>query len=79
MDGKLADILLFLSEKVYRNLTFHIALSRSDLAELTHMSTESVTRIISRFKKMKILKVSGKIYEIVNIEKLKELSLRAHN
>jgi CRP-like cAMP-binding protein len=53
---------------------YNCTLTRKDLAELTGMSPESITRITTRFKNEGIIKVSGKNYEILDIGLLKKIS-----
>lgn len=73
--GRLAEILLHLTEDIYRNREFKLTLSRNDLAEWTQMAPESVTRIFTNFKKEKLIDIKGKSIIIRNIEGLRELSL----
>ena len=77
MDGRLADLLIYLSEKVYNKHKFHLSLSRTDMAELTHMSPESITRILAGFKKSRLIRISDKELEIKNLKKLKTLGYHA--
>ena len=74
MNGRLADVFLHLADYIYKSNQFIMSLSRNDLAEMTHMSPESVTRIITRFKNDKLIKVTGKSYEIRNTEELRKIS-----
>ena len=72
--GRVADILLCLSQRVYKNKRFSLALSRNDLADLTGLSTESVIRIIKEFKDEKLIEVSGKHIEILNFKSMGNIS-----
>lgn len=74
LHGRLADILLCLSYKIYKSLNFELCISRKDLAELTGMSTESAIRILKDFKDDKIIDMSGKRMRILEVEKLKRIS-----
>lgn len=74
LHGRLADILLCLSHKIYKSLDFELCMSRKDLAELTGMSTESAIRILKDFKDDFILDISGKRMKILDLEKLKRIS-----
>ena len=76
MPGKVADVLFYLSEKVYESNPFHITLSRQDLADLSCMSKESVIRILKEFKDENLIKIEGDIIEILNIESLRTISER---
>jgi len=72
--GRMADILLCLSNRIYKNDEFELLLSRKELADLTGMSTESVIRIIKKFKDEELIKIEGKKYRILNLYKLQQIS-----
>ena len=74
LHGRLADLLLCLSVRIYRSRTFSTSLSRKDMAEITVMSNESLSRVLKDMKDDSILKVSGNQFEILNIESLRRLS-----
>jgi len=72
--GRMADILLCLSEKIFKLSKFELNLSRKELAELTGMSTESVIRMLKKFKDDGIIETSGKNIKIINYDLLKKIS-----
>ncbi|MCF8364354.1 MAG: Crp/Fnr family transcriptional regulator [Bacteroidales bacterium] len=74
LHGRLADIILCLSHKIYKSLDFELCISRKDLAELTGMSTESAIRILKDFKDDHIIDMSGKRMKILEVDKLKRIS-----
>lgn len=74
MHGRMADILLCLAQRIFKNDAFNLPLSRSDLAELTGMSTESVIRVMKDFKEDGLIKFEGKDIELMNIEMLMKIS-----
>ena len=45
-----------------------------EIAELIGMTTENVIRILSEFRKDKILKIFGKTIEIIDIGRLEKIS-----
>lgn len=73
--GKLADILLCLADRIFKQQEFKLELSRKDLAELSGMSTESVIRMLKKFKEDNIISMKGKIFKILDYKKLEEISL----
>ena len=75
LNGRFADAMIFLSEKVYKSKKFELTMMRKDLAELTGMSPESITRVITQFKKEKIIDVQGKNYNILRMDRLEEISI----
>ncbi|NOQ27373.1 MAG: helix-turn-helix domain-containing protein [Bacteroidales bacterium] len=72
--GRMADILLCLAERIFNLTEFDLNLSRKELAELTGMSTESVIRMLKKFKDDGIIEMKGKKLKIVDYEKLKKIS-----
>lgn len=74
MHGKLADILLCLSQRVFKKKSFDLDLTRNELAELAAMSTESVIRIMKEFKRDGLIKEDGKNFEITDFEGLTKIS-----
>ena len=74
MHGRLADILLCLSERIFRKESFNLPLTRSDLAELTGMSTESVVRVMKDFKDDGLISTDGKDIKLINLEMLLKIS-----
>ncbi|MBE9485207.1 MAG: winged helix-turn-helix domain-containing protein, partial [Bacteroidetes bacterium] len=51
-----------------------LPLSRSDLGELTGMSTESVIRLMKEFKDDKLIEVSGKKITILEPKRMRKIS-----
>lgn len=72
--GRMADILLCLSQRIFKSNSFELPLSRQDLGELTGLSTESVIRIMKDFKDENLISVSCKTLDIINPEKLQRIS-----
>ncbi|MFO7827844.1 MAG: Crp/Fnr family transcriptional regulator [Bacteroidales bacterium] len=72
--GRLADILLCLSERIFKKEEFVLKLSRKELAELSGMSTESLIRMIKKFKDDDIIEMQGKTIKIMNFELLHKIS-----
>jgi CRP/FNR family transcriptional regulator, polysaccharide utilization system transcription regulator len=74
MPGRIADVLIYLKDKVYLTNPFHTTLSRQDLADMSGMSKESAIRILREFKDEGIIQVSGNDFEILNFEHLVKIS-----
>lgn len=74
LHGRLADILLCLSQRIFKESEFDLPLSRNDLAELTGMSTESVIRIMKDFKDEKLISSQAKRLKILDFDKLLRIS-----
>jgi CRP-like cAMP-binding protein len=73
--ARFADVILYLAESIYKNHKFNIPFSRKELAELASMSIESLSRITKGCDQEGILKIKGKEFEIINIDRLRSISL----
>jgi CRP/FNR family transcriptional regulator len=73
--GLVADLILCLANRVFKSNKFCLPISRSDLADLTGLSIESVLRILKEFKEDGIIETHGKHFEIIKIDKLNKISL----
>jgi CRP-like cAMP-binding protein len=76
LHGRLADILLCLSRRIFKSESFDLPLSRSDLSDLTGMSTESVIRIMKDFKDDKLIEINNKSITLLDIPRLDNISAK---
>jgi CRP/FNR family transcriptional regulator len=76
LHGRLADILLCLSRKIFKSESFDLPLTRSDLSDLTSMSTESVIRILKDFKDDKIIDMNNKSITLLDLPRLDSISAK---
>ena len=76
MHGRIADTLLYLSNAEFKEYDIFTHLSRGDIAELAGISRESTVRLLTELKNDKIININGKQIDILNIEKLKDISRR---
>lgn len=74
LHGRLADILLCLSAKIFNSDTFELPLSRNDLGELSSMSTESVIRIMKDFKDDGLIDMHTRKIRLLDIPRLAMIS-----
>ncbi|MBN1388193.1 MAG: Crp/Fnr family transcriptional regulator [Bacteroidales bacterium] len=72
--GRLADILLCLSERIFKKKEFELPLSRKDLAELSGMSSETVIRILKKFNEEGLISINGKTFTIHDFDRLQQIS-----
>lgn len=72
--GRLADLLLCLSDRVFKADSFELLLSRKEIAELAGLSREKVIRIIGEFKEEKLISIKGKTIELLDVEGLQKIS-----
>lgn len=74
LHGRLADILLCFSNRIFRSRSFNLPLSRADLGDLTGMSTESVIRMMKEFKDDGLIDMNCKKIELLDISRLERIS-----
>ncbi len=74
--GRLADVLLCLANRIYKSQKFPLQLSRKELAELSDMSVESIARLLTSFKSEKIIDLGCDYIEILDQQKLNEISIK---
>lgn len=74
LHGRFADILLCLSLRIYKRKSFKVPLSKKDLAGITRMSQESLSRVIKDFTKDKLIEYKGNHITILDYEKVRHLS-----
>jgi CRP-like cAMP-binding protein len=74
LPGRIADVLLYFSETVYKSLIFSFPLTRRELAELAGTTKESFIRTLTEFKNDKIIVLNGPDVEIKSLTIVKTLS-----
>lgn len=74
LPGRIADVLLYFSETIYKNLRFSFPLTRRELAELAGTTKESFIRTLTEFKNDKIINLDGSEVEIISLKIVKTLS-----
>ncbi len=72
--GRIADILLYLVNDIYKTNEFEMDLSTGELAEMTSMSKESASRIIKEFCQENIICMDESRLYVGNKELLEEIS-----
>jgi CRP/FNR family transcriptional regulator len=72
--GRLADIILCLANRVYKQQEFDLPLSRKDLAELSGMTSETVIRMLKKFHDDGLIHMDGKRFRILDDSRLRMIS-----
>ena len=72
--GRSAYIILMFANDIYRSNRFDLPISRKEIGELIDMRTENVIRILSEFRKDKIIKIEGKGIQILEMDRLKRIA-----
>jgi CRP-like cAMP-binding protein len=70
--GRVADILLCVSQRLYKSNSFCSPCTRTEMAEMCALSLESMSRVLKDFKEEGIIEVNN---QTINILKLEELEL----
>ncbi len=73
-NGRIADVLLYLSDKIYESKSFSVSLSRQELADYAGCSKEQLIHTLRTFSNDGIISVSGKNIEILDHDKLITIS-----
>lgn len=73
-NGRIADVLLYLSDKIYMSKSFAIGLSRQEMADYAGCSKEQLIHTLRAFSNDGIISVSGKNIEILDYNKLLTIS-----
>jgi CRP/FNR family transcriptional regulator, polysaccharide utilization system transcription regulator len=72
--GRMADILLCLSNRVFKQEEFDLPLSRKDLGELSGMSSETVIRMLKKFCDDGLIHMDGKSIKVLDFNRLIRIS-----
>lgn len=72
--GRIADILIYLTQNIYKSNQFEMDLSTNELAEMTSMSKESASKIMKEFCQEKIICFDENVIQVGNLELLEEIS-----
>ncbi|HRZ43154.1 MAG TPA: Crp/Fnr family transcriptional regulator [Bacteroidales bacterium] len=73
--GRVADVLLYLANDVFKSPYIPNVISRKDIAELAGMSTESAVRILSELKSDGIIKIVKDGIELIRPELIRTISI----
>ncbi|MDP4208223.1 MAG: Crp/Fnr family transcriptional regulator [Bacteroidota bacterium] len=72
--GRVADAILFFANEIYNSNSFTLPISRQDLADLTGITRESASRILTDFHNEKILEIDSRKITVVNEALLRQIS-----
>jgi len=74
LPGRVADIIIYFSENIYKNNTFTFPLTRQELAELAGTTKESIIRTLSEFKHDKIIDIERNTVTVLSPKIIHTLS-----
>ena len=72
--GRVADVIICLSERIFESDTFCSPCTRKEMAEMCSLSLESMSRILKEFKEEGIIDVNTKTITIKNKKELELIS-----
>jgi CRP-like cAMP-binding protein len=64
--GKIADVLLEFSDKLFVSSSFTLPITQEDLGDMVDSSRESISRVLAEFDKDGLIRIVGKKIEILN-------------
>jgi CRP-like cAMP-binding protein len=76
MSGRLAEILLYFADDVFRNDEFDMILSRQELGEMASMAKECVVRILREFEESGVIDSNSSRIKILDRDRLAMISER---
>ncbi len=74
LPGRIADLMLYLSQDIYRSNTFTVPFTRKELAEMVGTTKESLIRTLTEFNHDKIIQLDGNKIKIVSLDIIHTLS-----
>jgi CRP-like cAMP-binding protein len=74
MSGRLAEILLYFADEVFKNDEYEMILSRQELGEMTSMAKECVVRILKELEDSGVIYSDSSKIKILDREKLIQIS-----
>lgn len=72
--GRVADAILFFAEQIYQANEFTFPISRQDLADLTEITRESASRILTDLNDDRVIEIKGRKIRILNEKLLRQIS-----
>ena len=74
LPGRIADVILYFSEIIYKSQDFEFPFTRRELAELAGTTKESFIRTLAEFKNDKIIDLDGSLVKINSLKIIRTLS-----
>ena len=72
--GKIADVILEMSDKIYNSNLFTLPVTQEEIGNLIDSSRESVSRVLAEFEKDELIRIKGRKLEVLNRKSLKLIS-----
>lgn len=74
MPGRLAEVLIYFADEIFKSNEYEMILSRQELGEMTNMAKESVVRILKELEEIGVVSSDSSKIKILDKEKLIQIS-----
>lgn len=74
MPGRVAEVILYLYNNVYKSNPYYLSISRQDLADMASITKEGTIRVLKDFKDAGLISVDGNTLKILNEKALVNIS-----
>jgi CRP-like cAMP-binding protein len=74
MHGRMAEVLLYFSDEIFKADEFEMILSRQELGEMTNMVKESVVRILKEMEESGVISTPSSVIRILDKDRLRQIS-----
>ena len=74
MPGRLAEVLIYFADEIFKSNEYEMILSRQELGEMTNMAKESVVRILKELEELGVVSSDSSKIKILDKEKLIQIS-----
>jgi len=74
LPGRIADLMLYLSQEIYKSHSFTVPFTRKELAEMAGTTKESLIRTLTEFNHDKIIELDGNNIKIKSLDIIHTLS-----
>ena len=71
--GRMAHLILFFAETIYKGLKFNLPMTRNELADFIGVSKKSFIRTLMEFNDDGLVKINGREVEIIKMDLLRHL------
>jgi CRP-like cAMP-binding protein len=74
MPGRVAEVILYLNNAIYRSNPFTLTITRQDIADLASITKEGTIRVLKDFKDAGLISLNGNELKILNEKALINVS-----
>ncbi len=82
-DERMAAFLIDLGDRYavrgFSGTRFRLSMSRSDIANYLRLATETVSRVLGRFRDNELMRIEGRKVELVDVARLRQLASNVFN